>query len=114
MIASAASYCMIYVTAGSLDEARAIGRALVNERLVACANIMDGATSIYRWKGKVEEAQETVLIAKTRGELAQATIERVKALHSNEVPCAVAYEMTLGLQQYLDWIDAETTLSEAE
>ena len=108
MPVSTTSHCMIYITAGSLDEARTIGKALVNEKLAACVNIMDGATSIYRWKGEIEEAKEAVLIAKTRFDLVNAAIRRVKALHSNEVPCAVAYEMTLGLTKYLKWIDDET------
>lgn len=109
MTDSVASHCMIYVTAGSPDEARTIGRALVDEKLAACVNILDGALSIYRWKGEVEETTEIVLIAKTRGELAGAAIERVNALHSNEVPCAVAYEINSGLPEYLEWIDSETT-----
>ncbi|MEQ9448330.1 MAG: divalent-cation tolerance protein CutA [Rhodospirillaceae bacterium] len=108
MAVSTATHCMIYVTCGSMDEARTIGNALIGEKLAACANIMDGVTSIYRWKGKVEEGKEAVLIAKSRFDLAGTALERVKELHSNEVPCAVAYEMTLGLTDYLGWIDDET------
>jgi len=108
MTVSTATHCMLYITAGSKDEAKSIGLALVEEKLAACVNIMDGVTSIYCWKGEVEEAQEAVLVAKTRFDLANAAIERVKELHSNDVPCDVAYEMTLGLTKYLDWIDEET------
>ena len=108
MPVSTPSHCMIYVTTGSVDEARTIGTALVSEKLAACVNIIDGATSIYRWKGKVEEAREAVFIAKTRSNLAGVAVERVKALHSNKVPCVVVYEMISGLTTYLDWIDAET------
>lgn len=99
---------MLYVTASSRDEALRIGRALVTEKLAACANVVGEATSIYRWQGKVEEAAETVLVAKTRKDLAEKAIARVKALHSYDVPCAVAYDMTAGFPPYLKWIDAET------
>ncbi len=101
-------HCMIYVTAGSRAEALQIARALVEERLAACANILGEVASIYRWQGKVEEAQEIVLIAKTKRSLAEKAIARIKALHSYDVPCAVAYNMTAGLPAYLDWIDGET------
>ena len=100
---------MIYVTAASRAEALIIARALVDEKLVACANILGDATSIYRWQGKVEEAQEIVLIAKTRRDLADKALERIKALHSYDVPCAVVYDMAAGLPDYLAWIDRETS-----
>ncbi|MGE3477422.1 MAG: divalent-cation tolerance protein CutA [Rhodospirillaceae bacterium] len=99
---------MVYVTAASKDEALRIGRTLVNERLAACANILDGVHSIYRWQGAVEEAQEVVLILKTRTPLARKAIARVAALHSYDVPCAVAYDMSNGLAAYLDWIGVAT------
>lgn len=76
---------------------------------MACANVLGEATSIYRWQGKIEEAQEIVLIAKTRRDLADRAIDRIKALHSYDVPCAVVYDMTGGLADYLAWIDQETT-----
>ena len=100
---------MIYVTAPSKAEAMTIARALVDEKLAACANVLGDATSIYRWQGKVEEAQEIVLIAKTRRDLADKALERVKALHSYDVPCAVVYDMAAGLPDYLTWIDRETS-----
>ncbi len=108
MSAPIATHCMVYVTAASKDEALKIGRALVTERLAACANVLDGMHSIYRWKGAVEDAAETVLILKTRKDLADTAIARVKALHSYDVPCAVAYDMSGGLPAYLDWIDVST------
>lgn len=102
------SHCMIYVTAGSRDEAMTIARALVAERLVACANVLGEATSVYQWNGNVEEAQEIVVIAKTRRDLADRALARIKALHSYDVPCAVVYDMAAGLPGYLAWIAAET------
>jgi periplasmic divalent cation tolerance protein len=105
---SKAAHCMLYVTAGSRDEALKIGRVLVTEKLAACANVLGEATSIYRWQGKIEEAQETVLIAKTRKGLADKALKRIQELHSYDVPCGVVYDMTAGLPAYLAWIDAET------
>ena len=108
MSKTAASYCMLYITTNSRAEAGTIGRVLVSEKLAACANIIDNVTSIYRWNGKIEEGAEALLIAKTRKDLADTLIARVNELHNNEVPCAVAYEMTAGLAPYLNWIESET------
>ncbi len=103
-----AKHCMIYLAAGSREEAMRIARTLVEEKLVACANVLGEGTSVYRWQGKVEESAETFVIAKTRKDLADKALARVQALHSYEVPCAVAYDMAAGLPPYLAWIDAET------
>ena len=99
---------MIYLTAGSREEALRIARTLVDEKLVACANILGEGTSIYRWQGKVEEATETIVIAKTRKDLADKALAKIQELHSYDVPCAVVYDMAAGLPPYLAWIDAET------
>ena len=102
------NFVMIYATAQTRDEAMAIGRALVGEKLAACVNVLGQARSIYRWQGAVEEADEVVLIAKTRQALVDRALARIKELHSYDVPCAVAYGMVGGLEPYLDWIGAET------
>ena len=80
----------------------------MSEKLVACANILGAATSIYNWKGVPEEAQEVVMILKTRRSLAPAASTRIKALHSYETPCIVVYDVSAGYPAYLDWIAAET------
>jgi periplasmic divalent cation tolerance protein len=108
MQGTTATHCMVYVTAASKDEALRLARALVSERLAACANVIADMHAVYRWQGAVEEAQEAVLILKTRRELADRAIARIKALHSYEVPCAIAYDMARGLPDYLAWIDAST------
>src|SRR5512143_866835 len=90
------SFVMIYVTAPTRDDAMAIGRALVSEKLAACVNVLGEARSIYRWEGAVEEANEIVVIAKTRQALVDQALARIKQLHSYEVPCAVAYGMAAG------------------
>jgi periplasmic divalent cation tolerance protein len=99
---------LCYATAGSRDEALAIGRTVVQERLAACANVLGGATSIYWWQGALEQAGEAVLILKTRAELVERLTARVKELHSYECPCVVALPIAAGNPAYLDWIARET------
>jgi periplasmic divalent cation tolerance protein len=98
-----------YVTCPDRDEALAIARALVNERLAASGNILPGATSIYRWEGAVHEAAEVVLILKTRAGLAERMVERVQTLHSYACPCVALLPVVGGKPAYLDWIGAETS-----
>ncbi|MFO1188692.1 MAG: divalent-cation tolerance protein CutA [Alphaproteobacteria bacterium] len=99
---------LVYMTASSDEEALRIGRALVGERLAACVNVIPGMRSIYWWDGRIQDDQETVLIAKTRTDLIAALTERVKALHSYAVPCVVALPITAGNKAYLDWLTGET------
>lgn len=98
----------VYMTASSREEAKKIGRALVEERLAACANVIDGMESVYWWQGKLTEDREAVLIAKTRAELVPALTERVRALHSYTVPCVVALPILDGNSDYLAWLGEET------
>ncbi len=102
------TYCLVYMTAATKEEAQRIGSALVEERLAACANVIDGMISIYRWEGKVQNDREAVLIAKTRAGLVDALTSRVKELHSYEIPCVVALPITGGNAGFLDWIGSET------
>ncbi len=99
---------IIYITCGSRDEAATIARVVVEERLAACGNIIDGVRSFYWWEGKVSEDEETVLILKTTPERVGALTERVKALHSYELPCVVEIPLAGGNIAYFDWIVAET------
>ncbi|MBO6523215.1 MAG: divalent-cation tolerance protein CutA [Balneolaceae bacterium] len=103
----------IYITTSNKKEAKKIGLDLVENHLVACVNIIDGMESIYRWQGKVEEAKECVLIAKTHYSKVQKLTERVKELHSYDCPCVVSMTITEdeGNKDYLDWL---TTESKAE
>lgn len=98
----------LYVTASNADEAKEIGEALVQERLVACANILGPIASIYWWQGRVQRESEAVLVAKTRAELVEHVIARVKALHSYTVPCIVSLPIEQGNPDFLGWIAAET------
>ncbi len=87
----------------------AIARALVCERLAACANIIPGMRSLYRWQGALESADETVLILKTAAARVAALTERVQQLHTYTVPCVVAVPVVDGSPEYLAWIAAETS-----
>lgn len=99
----------VYMTASSAAEANNLAETLVGEGLAACVNVMPGIRSVYRWQGKIEQAEEVALIAKTRRELAERLIARAKALHSYDCPCIVVWPIVAGLPAYLDWIAAETT-----
>jgi periplasmic divalent cation tolerance protein len=103
----------VYITCASAEEATRIGRALVEMRLAACVNILDGMRSLYWWQGRIEEGRESVLIAKTRDTLLDALTERVKALHSYECPCVVAFPVHAGNPDYVAWIEAETEGAQA-
>jgi periplasmic divalent cation tolerance protein len=97
-----------YVTARDREEALRIGRALVEERLAACANVLDGMTSVYRWEGRMEESAEAVLLVKSEAERAQAIVARVRELHSYSVPCVAIWPVPEGNPPYLDWIRKES------
>ena len=99
---------VVYVTAGDAAEARRIGRAAVEERLAACANVIDGMSSIYWWEGRVQEASEAVLLLKTTEDRIAALIAKVKALHSYDCPCIETLPVVAGFQPYLDWVAQET------
>jgi periplasmic divalent cation tolerance protein len=98
----------VYMTASSAAEAGRIGRALVEERLAACVNVLSGIRSIYRWQGAVEEAEEVAMIAKTTADRFASLERRVRELHSYDVPCVVAWPHSAGHKPFLDWIRAET------
>jgi periplasmic divalent cation tolerance protein len=102
----------VYATFPSEDDARLIGRALVEERLAACANILGPCHSIYRWQGAIEETKEVAALFKTRADLADALIARLAELHSYEVPAAVVWPIANAFRHYASWIAAETEPSE--
>jgi periplasmic divalent cation tolerance protein len=97
----------VLVTCPDRASAETIARALVEEKLAACANIGAGIASIYRWKGAIEQADEIPLMLKTRSDLFGRLAERVKALHTYEVPCIVAMELTDIEPAYAAWLEQE-------
>jgi periplasmic divalent cation tolerance protein len=98
-------YRMVYVTAANGEEARRIGRALVERRLVACANVLGPVESIYVWQGKLEESSEALVLMKTRADRLEAVMSAVRELHSYSCPCIVALPIEAGHAPYLAWID---------
>jgi periplasmic divalent cation tolerance protein len=98
--------CLVLVTCGSTAEARRIARAVVEERLAACVNILPGAVaSIYRWKGKMESARERLLLIKTSRKRLAKLRAAVKRLHSYDVPEFIAVPIVAGSRAYLAWLD---------
>ncbi len=98
----------ILITCPDRACALAIARALVSERLAACANIGGDITSIYRWQGTIEEASEVTLLLKTRAGLFEQVAARVRALHPYDVPCIFATEIAAIDHAYVAWLEAET------
>ncbi len=102
------TFATIYITAASQDEALTIGRAVVEARLAACANVFPGVTSVYWWEGSRQEDGEAALILKTRQDLVDQVVAKVKELHSYKCPCVVALPIAGGNKDFLDWISKET------
>lgn len=103
---------IVYVTFDSEVEARDVAKTVVRERLAACANMVPGMTSFYWWQNNLEEGQEIIVLFKTRKSLVEQLIHRIKELHSYEVPCIVALDMSGGNPDFLNWIEEETALQE--
>ncbi len=99
---------IILTTTGSHEEAGKIARALVERSLAACVNIVPRIESVYRWQGKVETAEEWLLLIKTQADLFERVRDAVKELHSYDLPECVMLEVSAGSQEYLDWIDKNT------
>lgn len=97
---------LIYITTRDRDEARHIGRTLVNERLAACVNIIDGMESIYEWNGEIQTEQEAILIAKTPYYNVDTLTHRVRQLHSYDCPAILSITLTEqeGNEEYLLWL----------
>ena len=90
------------------DAAMKLAAALVGERLAACVNVLGACTSIYRWKGAVEEAQEVPLLIKTNGARYADLEAGIRRLHPYDVPEIIAMRVVDGLPEYLAWVAAET------
>ena len=99
---------VVLVTTPSPERAAEIARALVEERLAACGNVVPGLRSIYRWEGKVQDDAEALLVLKTTRARFEALRDRVLALHPYEVPEVIALPVEAGSAPYLAWIAAET------
>ncbi|WCL52827.1 divalent-cation tolerance protein CutA [Gimibacter soli] len=98
----------IYMTTDSEDVAIHIATTLVNERLIACANLTSGTRSIYRWDGAIRLDREITIIMKTVKSSAEAAVARANELHTYEVPCIVTLDVTGGHAEYLKWVREQT------
>jgi periplasmic divalent cation tolerance protein len=106
-------YAVVLVTSGSADEAARISRTLVEERLAACVNIVPGLRSIYRWQGRIEEADEWLLVVKTARHALDRVVARVRSLHVYSVPEVVALPIDGGSAEYLRWLGEQVGLPQA-
>lgn len=99
---------MVYMTAANQAEAKKLARLLVEQKAAACVNILGSISSIYEWKGKVENAKEIALVAKTT-DAAYPRLERiVRENHSYECPCIVAWAIDKGNPPFLQWVGEQT------
>jgi periplasmic divalent cation tolerance protein len=94
----------VYMTTVDKTEARVIGKALIESNLAACVNIIDNMTSLYRWEGKLQEDQETVLIAKTTEEKIRDLKKKVVSIHSYDCPCILTLPVSDGHEPFMNWI----------
>ena len=105
---SSEKFCLVYMTSGSIEEAKNIGQKLVEQDLVACVNLLENMISIYKWEEKLEESQEVIMIVKTRKILMPKLIETVKTHHSYDCPCIIELPIQGGNLDFLKWILVET------
>ncbi len=100
-------YVSIYVTASDFKEAERIGKAVVQKRLAACANVVKDLKSFYWWKGKFEKSDEALLFLKSRRDKVKEVIRLIKEIHSYENPAIMVFPIVDGSKDYLDWLDSE-------
>jgi len=98
------TYYLFFVTVPNLDEGQKIARNLVESKLVACVNIIKDISSIYRWKGEIEEDSEHLLLMKTTEEKSDLIIQKVNEIHSYSEPECIAIKIEKGSETYLNWI----------
>lgn len=98
---------VVLTTCDSEQQATQLARALVEQRVAACVNILPGARSVYRWKDEIEDAAEWLLVIKSRRDLFPALRAAVEKLHTYEVPELIAMPLVEGSEPYLAWLDRE-------
>ncbi|MCS7114398.1 MAG: divalent-cation tolerance protein CutA [Candidatus Bathyarchaeota archaeon] len=105
MVEQSTTHVIVLVTTSSREEAEKIAQTLLEERLIACANIIGPVHSLFWWQGKIDTAKEHLILMKTRKALFERVSERVKALHSYQVPEIISLPITEGSKDYLKWLD---------
>lgn len=101
-------FVVVLCTVDNLESAKKIARIVVEERLAACANIMQGLSSIYHWKGEIVEDSECLLILKTKATLFEVLKNKILEIHPYEVPEIISLGIDNGFDKYLDWIKENT------
>jgi periplasmic divalent cation tolerance protein len=101
------AYIVLFVTASNSEEAHKIAKVLLSQRKAACVNIVSGISSLFWWQDKLDSAQESLLIVKTKASLLNQIVTLVREIHSYEVPEIVALPIIGGNEDYLEWIDKE-------
>ncbi len=104
MIRTGGRYRFVSVTCASVAEARKIGRSVVEKKLAACANIVNGVESIYRWKGRVEREREVLVLMKTTVRRLRELEREVNRVHSYDVPEFIVLPIVAGSREYLKWV----------
>ena len=99
------NFYVFFVTVPNLEEGKKIAKILVENKLVACVNIIQNIFSIYRWKGKIEENNEHLLLIKTTEEKSDLIIQKINEIHSYEIAECVGLKIEKGSQKYLNWIN---------
>jgi periplasmic divalent cation tolerance protein len=103
------TFILVFITVPSREVGHEIATLLVEENLAACVNIVTGITSIYRWQDAIERDDELLLIAKTKSSYFERLATTVKRVHPYEVPEVIALPVVAGSNEYLAWIDTETS-----
>jgi periplasmic divalent cation tolerance protein len=103
-------YIQVVTTVERREDAEKIARLLVDRRLAGCVQIVGPITSVYRWQGKVETAEEWQCLAKTRRELFEKVETAIRQVHPYEVPEIIAVPITAGSADYLAWLDEAVTI----
>ena len=106
------SVVSVYCVFASADEADRIGRAVVEEGLAACINVLGPCRSIYRWQGAIEAAEEVPAILKTTADTSDALMARIATLHSYDVPCIAVWPIEKLLLSYSEWAEQSVRASE--
>lgn len=99
------SYIIILVTAKDKVQAEKITQTLLDNHLIACGNIINPVTSFFHWLGKIDRAEECLIVMKSRGDLFEEVAEHVRGMHSYEVPEILALPIVEGSKAYLDWMN---------
>lgn len=98
---------LVYITFADKEKALESARTLLEEKLIACANILENSTSVYRWEDKLKSEMETIMLAKTSTAKTDSIIARIKELHSYEVPCIMVLPVDKALPEFINWVKVE-------